>query len=108
MEKYNTSNVIRFLVNLYFVSEKEKYREMALRAGEFCYTDYLPKYGLYRRTADNDNTIDKEAGMQSLYAFLALYDLTKESKWINAARGSCGFLRDMDICLEISGTSVQR
>ena len=36
--KYNTSNVIRFLVNLYFVSEKEKYREMALRAGEFCYT----------------------------------------------------------------------
>lgn len=89
--KYNTSNVIRFLVNLYFVSGKEKYREMALRAGEFCYTAIYQSMAFIGGTADNDNTIDKEAGMQSLYAFLALYDLTKESKWINAARGAADF-----------------
>lgn len=89
--KYNTSNVIRFLVNLYFASGEEKYRKMALRAGEFCYEKIYRNMAYIGGTADNDNTIDKEAGMQALYAFLALYDLTGERRWVDAARGAADF-----------------
>lgn len=89
--KYNTSNVIRFLINLYFAAGEKRYRDIAVRAGEFCYGYIYKKMCYIGGTADNDNTIDKEAGMQALYAFLALYDLTGENKWIEAARGAADF-----------------
>lgn len=89
--KYNTSNIIRFLVNLFFATGEEKYAEMAKRAGEFCYHAVFEEMSYIGGTADNDNTIDKEAGMLALYAFLALYDLTKEDKWVKAASGAADF-----------------
>lgn len=88
---FNTSNVIRFLVNLYFVTGDDKYKETALLAGEFCYENIYRQMAYIGGTADNDNTIDKEAGMQALYAFLALYDLTGERRWIEAAKGAADF-----------------
>lgn len=89
--KYNTSNIIRFLVNLYFATGEEAYGEMAKRAGDFCYHAVYEEMDYIGGTADNDNTIDKEAGMLALYAFLALYDLTGEKKWIRAACGAADF-----------------
>ncbi len=89
--KYNTSNVIRYLVNLYFATHEEKYRDTAIKAGDFCYGYIYETMHYIGGTADNDNTIDKEAEMQALYAFMALYDLTREEKWIHAAMGAADF-----------------
>ncbi|MDD3409906.1 MAG: hypothetical protein PHY12_03770 [Eubacteriales bacterium] len=89
--KFNTSNAIRLWVQLYWETGDPAYRAAALRAGEYCYGQmYLPLRYI-GGTADNDNTIDKEAGMLALYAFMALYDLTGEEKWLAAAKGAADF-----------------
>lgn len=89
--KFNTTNVIRFLVNMYWATGEEPYREAAEKAGEFCYEHiYLPMQYV-GGTADNDNTIDKEAGMIAVYAFMSLYDLEKKEHWLEAAKGAAAF-----------------
>lgn len=89
--KYNTSNVIRFLVNLYWETKEVSYLDTALKAGEYSYeTIYLPMQYV-GGTADNDNTIDKEAGMIAVYAFMSLYDATGLEKWLKAASGAADF-----------------
>ena len=89
--KYNTSNVIRFLVNLYWLTGERAYREAAEKAGQYC-LEFIHKPMQYvGGTADNDNTIDKEAGMIALYAFSALYEMTKELKYLKAAEGAADF-----------------
>lgn len=89
--KFNTGNVIRFLVNLYWATGRETYRDAALKAGEFCYRNiYLPMQ-FVGGTADNDNTIDKEAGMIAVYAFLSLYEMAGDSRFLDAARGAADF-----------------
>lgn len=90
--KFNTSNVIRLLVALFWETGEPALRQAALRAGEYCYQSiYLP-LSYIGGTADNDNTIDKEAGMLALYAFLALYDLDGQARWLHAACGAADFI----------------
>lgn len=98
--KYNTTNIIRFLAELYTCTGIEAYKECAIRAGEFCYENVFLGMHYIGGTADNDNTIDKEAGMLSLYAFLALYDLTHEDKWLQAACGAADFAETWTYCQE--------
>ena len=89
--KFNTTNVVRFLVNMYWATEKERYKEAACKAGQFSYDNiYLPMQYV-GGTADNDNTIDKEAGMIAVYAFMALYDLDGRQCWLEAAKGAADF-----------------
>lgn len=89
--KFNTTNVIRFLVNMYWATDKEQYKEAACKAGRFSYDNiYLPMQYV-GGTADNDNTIDKEAGMIAVYAFMALYDLDGHKRWLQAAKGAADF-----------------
>lgn len=89
--KFNTTNVIRFLVNMYWATGNKAYRETACRAGRFSYDNiYLPMQYV-GGTADNDNTIDKEAGMIAVYAFMALYDMDGENHWLEAAKGAADF-----------------
>lgn len=89
--KFNTSNVIRFLVNLYWLTGERKYRDGAVKAGEFCYrTIYLPMQYV-GGTADNDNTIDKEAGMIAVYAFLSLFEMEGDRRFLEAAKGAADF-----------------
>lgn len=89
--KFNTTNVIRFLVNLYFATGKEDYKEAAVKAGNYSYQQiYLPMQ-FVGGTADNDNTIDKEAGMIAVYAFMALYDADGDERWLEAAKGAADF-----------------
>ncbi len=91
MGKFNTSNVIRFLINMYWVSKNESYKNAAIIAGQYCYDHiYLPMQ-FVGGTADNDNTIDKEAGMIAMYAFMTLYDLEKKEQWLEAAKGAADF-----------------
>lgn len=88
---FNTTNVIRFLVNLYWETKREIYRMAALRAGDFCYEKIFLPMQYVGGTADNDNTLDKEAGMIAVYAFMALYDMDGEERWLEAAQGAADF-----------------
>ncbi len=96
--RHNTSNVVRLLCNLFWETGDPAYRAAAVRAGEFCYQSCYAPASYIGGTADNDNTIDKEAGMLALYAFLALYDLTGEARWIQAAQGAADFVETWVYC----------
>ncbi len=90
--KANTSNVIRFLVQLYVVTGKEIYKETALAAGTWC-LDNITRYLEYRGgTCDNSDVYDKESGIYALFAYLSLYDLTKEKIWLDAAKAAADYV----------------
>lgn len=42
-------------------------------------------------TCDNADIQDKESGIYALFGFLALYDLTNEHKWLEAAVGAADY-----------------
>jgi hypothetical protein len=68
-----------------------KYKDSALRAAEFVWTAQ-GQNGVYTGgTLDHPNVIDKEAGMLSLEAFLAAYDLTGDKKWVIRAASAGDF-----------------
>lgn len=89
--KYNTSNPVRFLVNLFWATGKRDYLYAAQKAGEYCYEHFYLPLEYAGGTADNDNTVDKEAGMQALYAFLSLYEEEPDGRWLEAACGAADF-----------------
>lgn len=83
--KANTSNVIRFLVQLYLVTDEDTYRDAAQKAGVWSLA-HITRYLEYRGgTCDNSDIYDKESGIYAIFAYLALYDLTKEERWLKAA-----------------------
>lgn len=83
--KYTTTNVIRFLIEMYKATNNKKYLKTALKAGKFSYdfihNDYLYVGGVI----DNPNVKDRESGQMAIYAFLCLYDVTGDNKWKEAA-----------------------
>lgn len=89
--KFNTTNPIRFLVKLYGATGEEKYLTAAVKAGEYAYANIYEPSLYVGGTSDNNNTIDKEAGVMAMNAFLALYDATKETKWVEALRGAADY-----------------
>lgn len=85
--KLNTPVAVRFLVKMYELTSNENYRLSALKAGEYCYTELYQNLGKYvGGTPDNPNTVDKEAAVYAMYCFTSLYQLTKEDKYLKAAR----------------------
>jgi hypothetical protein len=113
-----TTHPIRFLVGLYFAqgvpagSSVSPYLTAAINAGCYAYaninavTDPDPvcasinnnieittAMGGYRGgTTDNPDTIDREAGVEALHGFLALYDATQDSYWLDAAVSAADFV----------------
>lgn len=83
--KYTTSNVIRFLVELYAATGEQCYLDTALKAGEFSYNFIHHDYLYVGGVIDNPNVKDRESGQMAIYAFLALYDVTGNEKWKEAA-----------------------
>jgi len=106
--KYTTTNVIRLLIELYTVTGDKKYLSTALKAGNFSYdfihNDYLYVGGVI----DNPNVKDRESGQLAIYAFLGLYDATKDNKWknaaIQAARYTETFMFSYDVPMAINDT----
>ena len=89
--KANTSNILRFLVQLYLVTKDESYKASALRAGDWCYTHIFKGMEYLGGTCDNADVLDKESGIYALFGFLSLYDLTGEDKWLEAAKGAADY-----------------
>lgn len=95
---YNTTNPIRFLVGLFLATGDENYRETALKAGAYSFEKIYRDFMYVGATFDNPNTLDKEAGIYALFAFTALYDLTGEKKWLEAAVGAADFTETWTYC----------
>ncbi len=68
-----------------------KYRQAALRAAEYVWTNFGARGLFIGGAIDNPNITDKEAGMLSMEAFLSLYDATQEAKWLERAQTAATF-----------------
>ena len=72
-------------MELYIATNDERYKTAALKAAEFSYANIHERYLYVACVVDNPQTIDSESGQQSINGFLAIYDLTKDPKWLAAA-----------------------
>lgn len=82
--KLNSAVPVRFLVRMYEWTGDRRYLDSAKRAGGYV-LENLYKSGKYAGgTADNPNTVDKEAGMYAVYAYSALYAATGEEQYLRA------------------------
>ena len=90
--KANTPSVIRFLILMNVVLSRKEYADAAIKAGEWTYENMYLGMEYRGGTCDNADIQDKEAGIYALFAFLSLYDLTKDEKWIEAAKGAADYV----------------
>ncbi len=67
----------------------KKYLDSAIKAADYIWTNYGSK-GVFCGATGGD-TADKESGMLSLEAFLALYDNTKDAKWLDRAKAAADY-----------------
>ena len=84
-ERLLTSNPIRFLTYLYGAVGDDKYRTAALRAGDYCFENIHSPYRYIGSVIDNPNVLDRESGQKALEAFLSLYEMTGDGRWLDAA-----------------------
>ena len=83
--KASTQCVVRFLAQLYLVTENEAYLRAAVRAGEWAYEHVYLNYEYRGGPCDTSDIMDKESGIYAMFAFMTLYDITAEPKWLEAA-----------------------
>jgi hypothetical protein len=77
---------VPFLVLLSQETEDSRYLKSAERAADFVWTSGQSDGQFVGGTIDNPDVLDKEAGTLSTEAYLALFDATKDSKWLDHAR----------------------
>ena len=82
----STYNPVPFLVLLTRETGDSRYLSSAERAGDFMWTNGQSEGRFVGGTIDNPDVLDKEAGTLSTEAYLALFDATKNSKWLDRAR----------------------
>ena len=89
---FNSTNPIRFLVELYLLTGDARYLDSARRAGDYALSTVAQPFHYVGGTADGDAVrIDKEAGALALRAFLSLYDATRDPKWLSATRTAADY-----------------
>lgn len=103
--KFLTICAVRYLVELYIATGDEKYKDAALKAGAFCYENIHNDYMYVAGVVDNKQTIDSESGQMALNGFLALYDLTKDKKWLAAAEQAATYTETWVYSYEIPAES---
>ena len=96
-----TDHPIRFLVDLYKATGDVHYRAAALRAGAFCLHSVHDAYAYVGGTPDNPNVLDKEGGMMALDAFLSLYDISQDKRWLVAATQAASYSETWVYCWNI-------
>ena len=75
------------LVRLSEETGDKKYLNSAIKAAEYIWNNFGSK-GVYLGATGTPNIADKESGMLSMEAFLALYDATSEGKWLDRAKAA--------------------
>ena len=89
--KASTQCVVRFLIQLYLVTKNEAYLQAAIRAGEWSYEHQYLQFEYRGGPCDTSDILDKESGIYAMFAFIALYDVTGDRKWIDAACGAADY-----------------
>ena len=89
--KASTPCVVRFLVQLYLVTQNEAYLQAAIRAGEWAYAHQYQGFEYRGGPCDTSDILDKESGIYAMFAFIALYDVTGDKKWLEAACGAADY-----------------
>jgi hypothetical protein len=79
---------VPLLVSLSQVTGDKRYLDAAIRAAEYVWENFGSHGVFVGGTTDNPNVVDKEAGMLSLEAFLALYEATKQPMWLERAEAA--------------------
>ncbi len=99
--KFLTICAVRYLTELYIATEDERYKTAALEAGNWCYRNIHQRYTYVACVIDNPQTIDSESGLMAMNGFMALYDLTKDAKWLAAAEQAATYTESWVYCMEI-------
>jgi hypothetical protein len=89
--KLNTTFPVRFLVELYVGTGDQKYLQAALSAGNYALTAIYGPTQYVGGTTKPYPSLEKEAAEQAIHAGLALYDVTRDPKWLAAARQAADF-----------------
>ena len=89
--KLNTTHPICFLVDLAKASGAAKYAAAAQRAGEYSLRNIHDTFAYVGGTAGNPDVVDKEAGFVTMDAFLAMYDQTRDARYLRAAAQAADF-----------------
>lgn len=85
--RLNTPIAVRFLFKMYELTGNMNYYLAAMKAVDYCYNELYLKLGKYvGGTPDNPNTVDKEAAVYAMYCFTSAYQVTKEEKYLKAAK----------------------
>ena len=84
-------NPVPLLVLMSEETGDAKYKQSALRAAEYVWSNYGTRGVFIGGAIDNPNITDKEAGMLSMEAYLSLYENTKDPKWLERAKAAANF-----------------
>ncbi|MEN8156704.1 MAG: hypothetical protein ABFS10_07125 [Bacteroidota bacterium] len=84
-------NLIPFLCNMYTITQEAKWLEAAQLTGEFSWGSGQKQGRFVGGTIDNPNVLDKEAGTLSAEAYLSLYEVTEDTKWLERAQAAARF-----------------
>ncbi len=90
--KASTPSIVRYFIQLYLATERKELLSAALRAGEWTYENQYLGFEYRGGTCDQNDVMDKESGIYAMFAFMALYDVTKEKKWLDAACGAADYV----------------
>ena len=82
---------VPLLVLMTDITGDPKYRQAAIRAAEYVWSNWGSRGLFVGGASDNPNITDKEAGMLSMEAYLSLYDATKDPKWLERAQAAANF-----------------
>jgi len=84
-------NPVPLLVMMTEETGDPKYKQAAIRAAEYVWSNWGTRGVFIGGAIDNPNITDKEAGMLSMEAYLSLYDSTREPKWLERAKAAADF-----------------
>ena len=83
--------LVPVLVRLSEVTAQKKYIDSPIKAAEYIWANFGSQGVYLGSTWTGNNIADKESGMLSMEAFLALYDNTNDPKWLERAKSAADY-----------------
>lgn len=78
-------NIIPFLCEMYVITGEDRWLNAAVKTGDFSWNSGHKKGRFVGGTIDNPDVLDKEAGTLSTEAYIKLYEVTSDKKWLTRA-----------------------